>query len=617
MNMNKNKKKLTYMLAWLLVAMTTIGFTACSSSDDGGGTDSSSYTISSSGLTLVSKTGGTGTIVVKPTTDATVTSSATWCTIAKGTTSSLGQLYQVTVAENTETADREATITVVAGSTTQTITVKQTAKDGLLITSDQTVNVDAAGSSVTVTLKSNGDFEGSSTYNGKISVTPSTSWVTVASTRAPMVDHTVTLTVASNVSASRTATVSITLNDITESVTINQTGKDYSGEITHNAKELAKLMYPGWNLGNTLEASNTVAIDQNKGLNTETAWQSTKTTKEIIDFVKAQGFKSVRIPCNWVNGHITDAATTTIDPEWLARVEEIIDYCIADGLYVVLNDHYDGGWLEVLGFSSDASSYVAVDEATITAKAAKLKTVWTQIANHFKKYGDQVIFAGLNEPFQNYSLFNSRHKTLTPILLRYNQAFVDAVRATGGNNATRTLVVQVPGADLYSALEDYFTMPTDTQSGYLMVEGHFYSPWNFCGETGSTAAWFWGDYTVKGSSRNATYMYPADITSLFAKLKAKFTDKGYPVIIGEYGAQWRELTANQTEHDNSVKAWFKQVNTDAVNNGLVTMTWDINNTSRGGEAGTMTIINRQEQKIFCSPAMEGITEGTAAGIWPY
>jgi endoglucanase len=611
-----NNRNLFHLLSWLLVAMMTIGFTACSGSSDDS-SDTSSYTVTSNGLTLVSKTGGTGTIVVKPSTDATVTSSATWCTITKGTTSSLGQMYNVTVAPNTETADREATITVVAGSSTQTVTVKQTAKDGLLISSDKTVNVAAAGSTVTVTLSSNGDFAGSTAYNGKISVTPSASWVTVTSTRAPMIDHTVVLTVDANTSVSRTATVSFTMNDITESLTINQTGVDYSGNITHNAKELAKLMYPGWNLGNTLEGANSTSLDGNLGVNTETSWQGTKTTKAIIDYVKAQGFKSVRIPCNWVNGHITDASTTTIDQAWIARVEEIIDYCIADGLYVVLNDHYDGGWLEVSGFSSTTDKYTAVDEATITAKIAKLKTVWTQIANHFKNYGDQLLFAGMNEPFQNYTLFNSRHKEMTPILLRYNQAFVDAVRATGGNNATRTLVVQAPGADLTSAVEDYYTMPSDTKSGYMMMEGHFYSPWDFCGATGTSGAWFWGDYTVSGSSRNASYMTAADITTLFAKLKTKFVDKGYPILLGEYGAQWRELTANQTEHDNSVKAWYKCVNAQAVNNGIITMVWDINNTSRGGTDGTMTIINRSALSVFGTPAMQGITEGTSAGTWPY
>ena len=115
-----------------------------------------------------------------------------------------------------------------------------------------------------------------------------------------------------------------------------------------SAMEVVNAMSPGWNLGNTFEASSGQgALFNNKaGLNAETSWQGTKTTPELIEFVKAQGFRSVRIPCAWVLGHISDATQYTIDKDWMARVKEVVDYCIKADLYVVLNDHWDGGWLE-------------------------------------------------------------------------------------------------------------------------------------------------------------------------------------------------------------------------------------------------------------------------------
>ena len=114
-----------------------------------------------------------------------------------------------------------------------------------------------------------------------------------------------------------------------------------------NAQQLAYYMAPGWNLGNTLEAGNQANNDTNNGgLNAEISWQNTKTTQAVIDMVKANGFKSIRIPCSWVMGHISDAATTKIDAAWMARVKEVVDYAINADLYVIINDHWDGGWIE-------------------------------------------------------------------------------------------------------------------------------------------------------------------------------------------------------------------------------------------------------------------------------
>lgn len=398
----------------------------------------------------------------------------------------------------------------------------------------------------------------------------------------------------------------VNLNGAFTVITVRQAYAKNLDEATHNfstAMTLAQKMYPGWNLGNTMEAP--------AG---EMAWQGTMTTQAIIDYVKAQGFKSVRIPCSWMC-HLGDDGQ--IDYDWLSRVKDIVDYCINAGLYVVLNDHYDEGWIEVLGFSRSASRYWAVDEDYIKEKEGQLKNLWTMLANEFINYDEHLILAGLNEPFQNYDLFNGRHAELTPILLRYNQAFVDAVRATGGNNAKRTLVVQGPATNMTSTLEDAFTMPVDgSQTGYLMCEVHYYEPWSFCGEESGT--YYWGEAN-QHTGNNSTYAGEDYLIDLFARMRDKFADNGVPVVIGEYGANWRDLSgtegASQEKHDASVKLFFELVNQEAVKNGMVPFAWDINSADRQGSKGTLTIIDRAKLSVFCTPAMEGIKTGTAAAAW--
>ncbi len=234
-----------------------------------------------------------------------------------------------------------------------------------------------------------------------------------------------------------------------------------------SAREAARQMTPGWNLGNTLEAGGgTEQNYKNSGVGTETWWQQTKTTQEVIDYVKSKGFKSVRIPCAWVMGHISDPTTYQIDPSWMARVKEVVDYCIDAGLFVVLNDHWDGGWLE--NHIADTSPN------TVAGNKAILKKIWTQIAEVFRDYDEHLIFAGLNEP-------GADNQSATNNLMDYHQVFVDAVRATGGNNAERVLIVQGPSTNIEHTTNFMDHLPADQNDDRLMVEVHFYTPWNFWG----------------------------------------------------------------------------------------------------------------------------------------
>ena len=374
------------------------------------------------------------------------------------------------------------------------------------------------------------------------------------------------------------------------------------------ATEVINDMAPGWNLGNTLEGVATWAgtdfLNNKGGLGAETSWQDTKTTQEIIDYVKSLGFKSVRIPCAWVYGHISNASTYEIDSQWMTRVKEVVDYCIRDGLYVVLNDHWDGGWLE---------NHIAdTDAATIKKNKTILTALWTQIANVFKDYDEHLLFAGLNEP-------NAENQAATNNLIQYNQTFVDAVRATGGNNAKRVLVVQGPSTNIEHTCNFMAgKMPTDIIEGRLAIEVHYYNPWQFWGmekdESWGKVFYYWGQGNhLSGSTHNATWGEETDMKKQLQMMKTNFVDKGYPVVIGEFGANWRDLSSlageSQEKHNASIKAHYRELHRLCKEmGGMVPMTWDTNYRNQEGTKGCMTIIDRKNLTIFGTYAMEGINE---------
>jgi aryl-phospho-beta-D-glucosidase BglC (GH1 family) len=378
-------------------------------------------------------------------------------------------------------------------------------------------------------------------------------------------------------------------------------------EAWHSAMQVINDMSPGWNLGNTLEAKNGNGADflNNKGgLESETAWQPTKTTQQVIDYVKSLGFRSVRIPCAWACGHISNAQTYEIDAQWMARVKEVVDYCIRDSLYVVLNDHWDGGWLEEHIKDSDA--------ATIKRNKEVLTALWTQIATAFRDYDEHLLFAGLNEP-------RADTQAATDNLIQYNQTFVDAVRATGGNNLKRVLVVQGPTTNIEHTCNFMAgRMPTDVVADRLAIEVHYYHPWQFWGmekdESWGNVVYYWGKGNhLSGSTRNATTGEEDNMRELLMRMKTTFVDKGYPVVIGEFGANWRDLSAlpgeSQEKHNASIKAHYREMHRLCKElGGMVPMTWDTNYCQQDGTKGRMTLIDRKNLTVFGTYAMEGINE---------
>jgi len=247
------------------------------------------------------------------------------------------------------------------------------------------------------------------------------------------------------------------------------------------AKQLASKMKIGWNLGNMLEAT---WVPRNS---------FAATTQITIDSVKVAGFNTVRLPVAWF--FHSDTATYTIDATWLAHVKKTVDYCIKDSMYVVMNTHWDNGWLD---------DHINVkDSAKVNARQ---RAHWTQIANYFKDYNDHLLFASANEP-------PAKDATQMSVLLSYHQTFINAVRATGGNNSSRTLIVQGPSTDIDLTNKLMNTMPTDQIANRLMVEVHYYTPWQFCLlNTDGTNSWdkmyyYWGkaNHSTTDATRNATW----------------------------------------------------------------------------------------------------------------
>ena len=304
------------------------------------------------------------------------------------------------------------------------------------------------------------------------------------------------------------------------------------------ALELTHLMGNGTNLGNTMEAcdTNIGSIYSYNPSYYETVWGQPVTTQEMIQGMKAAGFDTLRIPVAWMT-NATNLATTgdyTIAPEYLDRVEEIVSWAIDAGMFVIVNDHWDGGWFGMFGSETEATRNLAMEA---------YKGMWKQIAERFEKYDYHLIFEGANEELgarfdENSSLYCD--DSVTTYLSddeRYalgnqvNQAFVDTVRGTGGNNAYRFLLIPGYGTNIAQTCDDRFVMPTDSVKDRLLISVHYYDPWAYCGDGQSTVKW--------GIKSDIQYMMDT-----LAKM-TKFTEQGVGVVIGEYGVLYAtEVQAN-------------------------------------------------------------------------
>lgn len=309
--------------------------------------------------------------------------------------------------------------------------------------------------------------------------------------------------------------------------------------------QIAEAINIGWCLGNSFDC-----YDSNhKKVSTETSWGNVKTTEEIIKAVRYAGFNAIRIPVTW-GEHMTG---DVIQTEWLDRVQEVVDYAYDNDMFVILNMHHD----DYIWFNPTESEY--------TQDSQKLCAIWQQIAERFKDYGDRLLFEGMNEPrtIDSENEWMGGTSEERAVINKYEQDFVNTVRASGGNNSERTLIITSYAASAETVAIDDVIIPDDKN---IIVSVHYYAPWKFSEGIDS-------DFTDEGKS---------ELDNKFAELREKFIDKGTPVIIGEFGC------VNAT--DNATRAeYYNYYISSARANGIKCFIWD--NGKSSGES-SFGIFNR-------------------------
>lgn len=324
--------------------------------------------------------------------------------------------------------------------------------------------------------------------------------------------------------------------------------------------QITEAMGLGWNLGNQLEASS-------GGLPSETCWGNPEITKELIDTIKAQGFKTVRIPVSYLD-MIGDGPDYKIDTDWLDRVQEVVDYVVNNDMFAIVNMHGDGY------YTVDHSWLLcAEDDDKQTEIKDKYGKVWTQIADRFKDYDQHLIFESMNEEFNND--YGKPDANAYENINAYNQIFVDSVRATGSNNEKRWLLLPGWNTNIeYTAGDEYnFKIPTDNgckaDGKRIMISVHYYDPFNFTIDENKTAKTQWGKYAVKNYDNWGQEDY---VDSQMALLNEKFVSQGYPVVIGEFGAQ--DKTEKFADYNEFRRYWSEYLIKAAKKNGVVCVYWD-------------------------------------------
>lgn len=329
-----------------------------------------------------------------------------------------------------------------------------------------------------------------------------------------------------------------------------------------NQSQIVEAMGPGWNLGNQLES-----VTDN--VPEETNWGNPVITEKLIQSVKAAGFKSIRIPVSYF-AKIDDDKDYTIDSKWLDRVQEVVNYCIKNDLYAVINIHGDG-------YNTIDGSWLLCNGKDQTEIKKKYKKVWKQIAERFKNYDEHLLFESMNEEFDGS--YSEPNKEYYQNINDYNQIFVDTVRKTGDNNTKRWLIIPGWNTNIDYTAGDYgFKLPTDQyrnksidkEEQRIMISVHYYSPWDFCGGENCVITQ-WGN-EADDPSKTSTTCDETYMKNQLNLMKTTFADKGYPVFIGEYGS------INKTSYDSEneyYRAYFaRKLCQLSRKNGCIPMYWD-------------------------------------------
>ena len=338
------------------------------------------------------------------------------------------------------------------------------------------------------------------------------------------------------------------------------------------ATEAVKNMGVGWNLGNTLEANSQTYHDFTKdnywgqqGLESETCWGQSKAKPELIKMMKDAGFGAIRVPVTWYNHMDKDGK---VNAEWMKRVHEVVDYVINQGLYCIVNVHHDTG-----ADDDSFKSWIKADEANYTQNKARYENLWLQIAEEFKDYDEHLLFESYNEMldklsswcFASYAAKGQYDATVATsaynAINSYAQSFVTTVRNTGGNNATRNLVVNTYAAccgngtwnDHLKEPLSQLTIPTDPAANHLMVQVHDYP-----------------------NIANGIANVKKEIDDMMAAWNTHILSKGIPMILGEWGTANVDEGDGKTDYDVRRDVMFEFVDymiAKCKENNVATFYW--------------------------------------------
>jgi endoglucanase len=332
------------------------------------------------------------------------------------------------------------------------------------------------------------------------------------------------------------------------------TGGTSTGGKAGTAAELVATWTLGWNLGNSLDADGCGAAGS------ETCWSNPLVTQSLLTYVASLGFKVVRIPVTW-SEHLGGSPSYTIDSTWMSRVDTVVNYALSAGLDVIINLHHDGAdgvaniqWINIVDSSGNVTT------ANTTAVTTKFTAVWTQIANHFKSFDNRLVFESMNEIHHGYgSVAQSWYEVVNGL----NQAFVDTVRGTGGNNTTRFLVVPGYNTDIDATVAG-FVAPKDPTANHLILSYHYYTPYEFA-INGDTHCWG-AAYSCSNNYGQESY-----VTAQLDKMKTNYISKGIPVIMGEYNAT---ATLSTSGAEKYRRYWVEYVTKAAHDRGIAPILWD-------------------------------------------
>ena len=336
----------------------------------------------------------------------------------------------------------------------------------------------------------------------------------------------------------------------------------------NEALRFSRELKVGWNLGNTFDAQDSGKGDPKRDY--ETYWCGAKTSRELIHALKEAGFNLIRMPVSWHN-HLTDD-DYTIDETWMNRVKQVAGWIVDEGMYVIVNIHHDNSEM----FLYPDSEHYEQSEKYVTS-------IWKQVSEAFAEFDEHCIFESMNEPRlvgQQYEWWLNASapecKDAVECINRLNQKFVDTVRAAGGNNADRYLLVPGYCASPDGALTGMFRIPTDSAENRIMIEVHAYTPYNYALNTGDPDSSFDLD---KDKSKQQ------EIAGFMNKLYEKYIKNGIPVIIDEFGA----LQKNKDDLQGRVN-FAAYYTASASTRGITCVWWDNHVFSGGGEK--FGLINR-------------------------